>query len=66
MLMTAEPHLTTQDDPAAINIMESFLRSTGLDGCHLTEESDAELSRTEEFLRVEVKLIGSFDGSHLL
>jgi hypothetical protein len=35
-------HLTTQD-PAAINVMKRFLRSSGFDGCEFTEDSDREV-----------------------
>jgi len=35
-------HLTTQD-PAGINVMKQFLRSSGFDGCNFTEESDREI-----------------------
>ena len=35
-------HLTTQD-PAAITMMKSFLRSTGFDGCDFTKQSDREI-----------------------
>jgi hypothetical protein len=35
-------HLTTQD-PAAIDMMKSFLRSSGFDGCKFLEESDREI-----------------------
>ena len=42
MMIPPAIHLTTQD-PAAIAMMKSFLRSSGFDGCQFTEESDREI-----------------------
>ena len=45
-------HFTTQD-PAAITMMKSFLRSSGFDGCQFTEESDREIVKKKIIERYE-------------
>ena len=45
-------HLTTKD-PAAIDMMKSFLRSSGFDGCQFTEELDREIVKKKIIDRYE-------------